>query len=413
MSPALTAHSVFSAASSLPPSASCLPPPHILQNVNPTDFFSPLGSPAITPQNFQLPVLPGSSNYPTTYPQSQSQPQSQPHSRSQSLSVAQGQTMSPQLLATDVGGDAGMSTAAGSGRRGAGANKKSRPSPLLKPTPDANLRRKKLPNEKRSSSSSGMRSVTTSPFLGPSTFSMTSSNSMHSSSVPSSSRTSPQEVGESDNTPSPVDLAVSDVVSTSNQIPIQQQHLQQSPYSMASTSYLPEFMGPPPPPSSNPPSRRSSMNPANSNSISSDGAWNPVTPATLMNFASDLADAGLSNLTYPHHLQHHQDQQQQQQQQLHQQHQLSQSLSQDLNSNYQYDPRNLQVDDSVNHLVVDPRMTKAQAKKAATAAARAGMNGMNGNAVNGGTGATKGKGKAAMAKNIKVNGATRSKANGE
>lgn len=405
MSPALTAHSVFSAASSLPPSASCLPPPHILQSVNPTDFFSPLGSPAILPQNFQLPVLPGSSNYPTTYPQSQTQ--SQPHSRSQSLSVAHGQTMSPQLLATDIGGDAGMSTAAGSGRRGAGANKKSRPSPLLKPTPDANLRRKKLPNEKRSSSSSGMRSVTTSPFLGPSTISMTSSNSIHSgSSVPSSSRTSPHEVGESDNTPSPVDLAVSEVLSTSNQIPLQQQqqqNLQQSPYSMASTSYLPEFMGPPPPPSSNPPSRRSSMNPTNSNLNPSEGAWNPVTPATLMNFASDLAGAGLSNLTYPHHLQHHQDQQQLQQQQQ----QLAHSLSQELNSNYQYTPNDIQLDDSVENIIVDPTMTKAKAKKAAAAAAKVGT---NGNTINGGA---KGKGKAAVVKNIKVSAGTKSKSNGE
>lgn len=273
MSPALTPHSVFSQTSSLPPSASCLPSPHPQLNpMNPNDFFSPLGSPAILPQNFQHPG-------PQYFPNPQQQPQQQQHHH---------QTMSPQLLA--FGADAGNSTGAGSGRRGAGgASKKSRPSPLLKPTPDSGLRRKKPERRSDSIGSMGARSTTTSPFLGPTFGIGHASSSAHGSPFAgagnNSARTSPLE-GEggsgSNNTPSPVDLAMSEVIP------------QHSPYSNTIPSYLPEFMGPPPLPS-NPSSRRTSL------LSNSEGAWmNPVTPATLMNFSSELAAAGLSTVaTYP------------------------------------------------------------------------------------------------------------------
>ena len=145
MSPALTSHSIYSQASSLPPSGSCAPINH--QSMNPAEFFSPLSSPAITPQNFQPPDYQGRNSLQGLVDQTKAlafdattinalQQHGSPHAL---YGVNPGR--SPRMVAT---GDAGVGTAAGSGRRGAGS-KKSRPSPLLKPTPDTALRRKKGP----------------------------------------------------------------------------------------------------------------------------------------------------------------------------------------------------------------------------------------------------------------------------
>ncbi|KAL8283859.1 hypothetical protein RQP46_005291 [Phenoliferia psychrophenolica] len=303
MSPALTPHSTFSSvASSLPPSAqSCLPNQANLNGIAPGDFFSPLGSPAILPQSF--------SSHPHSHPQLQQQQQQQQqgwpaahHGHSNSL---QGLVDQTRALAFDVNGfhaapgspaysptsmsprlgpvDAGQSTATGSGRRGAGG-KKARPSPLLKPTPDSAVRRKKAP-ERRSSSigSTGARSATTSPFLGPSTSAYGSGliAPLSSSKGPSSTsangqstatRTSPPEHSSgSNNTPSPVDLAMM---------------LEPSPASN-------ELMGPPPPPSTS--SATSSRRGSLQSSAGAPTGWmNPVTPASFMNFPADISAAGLA-----------------------------------------------------------------------------------------------------------------------
>lgn len=214
--------------------------------------------------------------------------------------------MSPRLGPND----AGSSTAAGSGRRGAGS-KKTRPSPLLKPTPDGALRRKKTigsADVKRSSSigSAGVRSATTSPFLGPthakggSISSINGNNNGTNSS--GSQKTSPTEEHQSNgsngiNTPSPVDLTMSQVMEESGQ-------------SNQQGGYAPvELMGPPPVPSSS--SRRSSIQQAPSTSSSSsstntlptsNGTMNgwpnlgPVTPATFMNLPHQFTDASFSTL---------------------------------------------------------------------------------------------------------------------
>lgn len=275
MSPALTSHSIYSQASSLPPSGSCAPINH--QSMNPAEFFSPLSSPAITPQNFQPPDYQGRNSLQGLVDQTKAlafdattinalQQHGSPHAL---YGVNPGR--SPRMVAT---GDAGVGTAAGSGRRGAGS-KKSRPSPLLKPTPDTALRRKKGPGgpEKRSGSmgSGGVHSATTSPFMGPTMYG-TPSSSTGTNAGGSSARASPTEgadhSGGSINTPSPVDLTMSET---------------------PTSSQLPSFMGPPPPPSA---SRRVSL----TNGAVDNTAWlNPVTPATFMNFPSDLASAGLTS----------------------------------------------------------------------------------------------------------------------
>lgn len=288
MSPALTPHSVYSQASSLPPSASCLPPNHQSMNlVSPSDFFSPLSSPAIMPVTYgtdfnatgvwtapqQLPInatlqgLVDQTQALAFDPVTLSALQGSPHL------YAQGQNMSPRMVAVD----AGMSTATGSGRRGA-SSKKARPSPLLKATPDVVPKRKKAPSgsEKRANSiSNGGRSATTSPFMGPTYGTVASSSGL--------TRSSPPEglldgSSGSVNTPSPVDLAMNGDVST---------------------KYLPELMGPPPPPSSS--SRRTSL--IGDPGIDTATWLNPVTPATFMNFPSDLGAAGLSSLApqFPTH----------------------------------------------------------------------------------------------------------------
>lgn len=176
--------------------------------------------------------------------------------------------MSPRLGPVD----AGQSTATGSGRRGAGG-KKARPSPLLKPTPDSAVRRKKAPGgaERRSSSigSSGARSATTSPFLGPTTYGggIAPLSSSKPPAANGQTRTSPPENSSgSNNTPSPVDLAMHEQT---------------------------ELMGPPPPPSSTNSSRRASLQ--SSGNAPANSAWmSPVTPASFMNFPVDLSAAGLA-----------------------------------------------------------------------------------------------------------------------
>ncbi|ORY92774.1 hypothetical protein BCR35DRAFT_8085 [Leucosporidium creatinivorum] len=294
MSPALTPQSVFTQASSLPASTSYLPSGSL---VSPADFFSPLGSPAIMPQQFQddpnqwqqqqqhrnslqglvdqtralgfdsnLAALQGAASYgsPSSY-----FPQGQPG-------------ISPRLGPND----AGQGTGAGSGRRGAGS-KKARPSPLLKPTPDGgSLRRKKAGPAAGSrsasiSSASGVRSATTSPFLGPTASKANSASSVASGHAPSHSQSSgsasgsqkatpPEETSNGINTPSPVDLAMGEVTT--------------------SGGYQPELMGPPPPPSTD--SRRQSLNGANASE------WiGPVTPASFMNLPSDFNVNDLSALT--------------------------------------------------------------------------------------------------------------------
>ncbi|KAK4703483.1 hypothetical protein P7C70_g2731, partial [Phenoliferia sp. Uapishka_3] len=295
MSPALTPHSTFSIVNSLPPSAqSCLPNQQNLTGITPGDFFPSLGSPAILPQFSQA------SEYATQpWPQAQAH-----HTHSNSLQGLVDQTralgfdasgfrpnsvspntysptglatMSPRLGPTD----AGQSTSAGSGRRGAGG-KKARPSPLLKPTPDAAFRRKKAPGGSEGRSESvGRRSATTSPFLGPTTHGIAAlSSSFNKAASNGSAKTSPPENSSgSNNTPSPVDLEMHNGTASSQ----------------------PELMGPPPLPSSANSSRRSSLIQQSGNgSKVNNGAWmSPVTPASFMNFPAEIAEGGL---TQPHHL---------------------------------------------------------------------------------------------------------------
>lgn len=267
MSPALTPHSAFS---SLPPSGSCLPArSHSLSLVSPSEIFSPLGSPAIMPHHFRSDgPNPGGVSWALQGLVDQTKAMGFDASPNGYL------VNSPTLLPHD----AGLATATGSGRRGAGGGKKSRPSPLLKPTPDGALvrRKKSVPGstEKKPGSmgSGGGRSTTTSPFLGPTFMGMTSTTT---------SRTSPTDEG-SINTPSPVDLAMN--LEQIPSVPGQQSQYQQAslPYSSLPPDYHPEFMGPPPPPSSH--SRKTSLTPS-THHVDGHSDWlNPVTPASFMNF---------------------------------------------------------------------------------------------------------------------------------
>lgn len=296
MSPALTPHTNISQASPYP----CLPSGSLHSNMNlisPAEIFSPLGSPAIMPQSYHTDL--GNANW-------QLHQQGQPHlqglvDQTKALgfeSVHASPTgyiiqQSPRLGATM---DAGGNTAAGSGRRGAGS-KKARPSPLLKPTPDGALRRKKGNgsisgpaggSERKGGSigSGGGNSTTTSPFLGPS-----HSHNLVMTSAPStqfsSKTTSPAEV--SSNTPSPVDLAMhyAQAYPSSQQLSANGENV----------AALTGFMGPPPVPS-NVSSRRSSL------VLAGAPEWlNPVTPATFMNLAPTNGSGGMfSSETYDYSL---------------------------------------------------------------------------------------------------------------
>lgn len=315
MSPALTSYSGFS---SMPPSASALPTnPPLQQNHNhitPAEIFTPLGSPAIHPQLFSS----DGQVIPVNTPAYWQQQQHLLHLQQQQQGTLQGlvdQTKalgfdpngintspqsylvhSPRMLPVGAGSGGDPSTATGSGRRGAGS-KKARPSPLLKPTPDGALVRRKKgslssgagagPTGEKSAAGSmgsgGGRSTTTSPFLG-------STYTTAGMGLTSSSRTSPAEGEGSINTPSPVDLAMNlDALPPLLQQSQAQSNAQSSPYAPAdfgphNNDYLVGFMGPPPPPSSNPHSRRDSLQSASG----ATGDWmNPVTPATFMNFPTE------------------------------------------------------------------------------------------------------------------------------
>lgn len=289
MSPAMTPGSAYTPASSLPPSVGPLP------LAAPSDFFPPLTSPALGPQMYssdqhshnlshrnslqglvdgvgalstQLP--PGS---PLTFPY-----------------------QSPQMRAID----AGLNTAAGSGRRGASsANKKTRPSPLIKasdPALDPNRRKRKMtgPN-----SNGSTKSASNSPYISatnpkngstPGAFSAASS----SNGGGLSQKTSPIEFNTGIDTPSPVDLT-SSTFSMKNGVGLE--GLPIPPQSFASSSrdqpYQLEPMGPPPPPHH---SHHASSQPL-STSASSSGSFNPITPATIMNFSSDFDLSTLSSLS--------------------------------------------------------------------------------------------------------------------
>lgn len=311
MSPAMTPQSVFTAASSLPAST------YMASGslVSPADFFSPLGSPAMMPQFHDEASA-------AAYHQQQLQNRASLQGlvdQTRALGFdASGLTtlgygspviapqtgVSPRLGPTTSGADAGQGTATGSGRRGAGSSKKTRPSPLLKPTPDGQLRRKKATgNDRRSSSISsatGNRSNTNSPFLGPTQASngrslvatSTSVNGNGSSAKTSASdsqkTSSPDEqmaINGAINTPSPVDLAMHDASTTS-----QQQH--QLHTTALTNTYQHELMGPPPLPSTSASaSRRQSLN----GNVGSE-QMNPVTPASFMNLPADFDMTTLSSL---------------------------------------------------------------------------------------------------------------------
>ncbi|KAM0748223.1 hypothetical protein T439DRAFT_328203 [Meredithblackwellia eburnea MCA 4105] len=282
MSPAITPHSTYStytAASSLPPSASSFP---TQAGISTGEFFPPLGSPAISTQS-----------YPVQYVASPGGPSPHAnHSHSNSLQGLVDQTRAlgfdPQALPSQpVGGIASTSssvptagtqqTASAStkptgGRRGAGGSKKARPSPLLKPADTAIRRQKSVveQNQRRSASlsSSGARSTTTSPHFGPT---------------------------QLDQQPSPAGAVappMQGVVRTSPSCPSAERAATTSPADIPMLDTSMEFMPPPIASFSAPVSRRTSL--SGGQSVVAPGGWmNPVTPASFMNFGADITDAGL------------------------------------------------------------------------------------------------------------------------
>ncbi|GAA6042303.1 hypothetical protein JCM8097_000628 [Rhodosporidiobolus ruineniae] len=332
MSPAMTPHSVFTNASSLPPSVGPVP------LVSPADFFPPLTSPALGPQLYPGEVASAAGNAASRLAHHRNSLQGlvdgvgalstqlPPGAASPSSFFG-----SPRLNPTD----AGTSTAAGTGRRGAGAgaSKKTRPSPLIKPS-DPALERKRRKGVNGTAGSvqgdkrAGSKSATSSPFLGPSG---PGSNHVRAASATSgSSRPSPSDaqhsaasasVGSID-TPSPVDLSVAapgqpgdptagmglpvpppslqaQVYQTMMQPPLhQQQHQQQAqpPFLSAAQPYQLEPMGPPPVPSS---SSSSAVQPYGNHHLPPPphpSSAAPVTPASFMNFSSDFDMNALSSL---------------------------------------------------------------------------------------------------------------------
>lgn len=307
MSPAMTPGSVFTAASSLPPSTGPLP------MSTPSDFFPPLTSPALGPQMYstdhQHPsqrnslqgLVDGVGALSTQLPPGAGS--ASPH--------AFLPYQSPRMHAHD----AGSHTAAGSGRRGASTtNKKARPSPLIKasdPTLDPNRRKRRTTQ----SNGNGNRSATASPYMSatnptvgksqgggggsstPGTF------SAGSSAGGASQKTSPIEFGSGIDTPSPVDLATS--ASKMTTFGLEGLPIPPPSFSTASSSQPPyqlEPMGPPPPPShSFSHAAHQSSQPLStsvaSSSSSSTGSFNPITPATIMNFSSDFDISTLSSLS--------------------------------------------------------------------------------------------------------------------
>ncbi|GAA5968639.1 hypothetical protein JCM3765_004148 [Sporobolomyces pararoseus] len=302
MSPAMTPGSVFTAASSLPPSTGPLP------MSAPSDFFPPLTSPALGPQMYSTDhqhlshrnslqgLVDGVGALSTQLP-----PPGSPH-------VFPYQ--SPRMHAHD----AGSHTAAGSGRRGASStNKKARPSPLIKatdPTLDPNRRKRRT----TASNGNGNKSATTSPYISATNPSSNSSSkngtfSAGSSTGGMSQKTSPAEFQHGIDTPSPVDLASSTFSSASRGagggialegLPIPPPTFSSSSHSQQQ-SYQLEPMGPPPPPSHSTAQQHSATaNPqqlSTSASSSHSSSFNPITPATIMNFSSDFDISTLSSLS--------------------------------------------------------------------------------------------------------------------
>jgi len=357
MSPAMTPHSAFTNASSLPPSVG----PSAVPLVSPADLFPPLTSPALGPQLYSTDGASGSSSTGRIAPQRNSLQGLVDGVGALSTQLPGGAApgspagsyYSPRLGPSDVGTSTGAGAAAG--RRGASsAAKKTRPSPLIKPTPDSALERRRGRTKTVSAGAHGERragskSATSSPFLGPTTAGSSGgqgrAGSVMSTSGSSSSKASPNEQGgphaqaqqhglggggggggfASFDTPSPVDLASSSYGTQSTypspqaqqqyQLPSStfahqpslpgvvegvavsspsvdpqilamqppsmlppQQHIQQHqrPHHQPQQPYQLEPMGPPPPPSA---------------------GFNPVTPASFMNFSSDFDVNGLSSLS--------------------------------------------------------------------------------------------------------------------
>jgi len=290
MSPAMTPGSAYTPASSLPPSVGPLP------LAAPSDFFPPLTSPALGPH---------------VYSSDQQHHHNLAHRNSLqglvdgvgalSTQLPPGSPLtfpyqSPQMRAID----AGHHTAAGSGRRGASStNKKTRPSPLIKasdPALDPNRRKRRMtgPN-----SNGSTKSASNSPYISatnPKTGSTPGAFSAGSSSNGGglSQKTSPIEFNTGIDTPSPVDLT-SSTFSIKNGVGLD--GLPIPPPTFASSSrdqpYQLEPMGPPPPPHH---SHQLSSQPL-STSASSSGSFNPITPATIMNFSSDFDLSTLSSLS--------------------------------------------------------------------------------------------------------------------
>ncbi|GAA6060519.1 hypothetical protein JCM10212_005600 [Sporobolomyces blumeae] len=286
MSPAMTPGSAFTAASSLPPSTGPVP------LVTPSEYFPPLTSPALGPQMYSGDHQLGHRNslqglVDGVGALSTQLPPGSPHAFGYS---------SPRINAHD----SGVNTAAGSGRRGAGSSsKKTRPSPLIKandPAIDPNRRKRRATNAQN-----GGKSATSSPFLGAT--GSGSNGGGKTASTPggtgggtSSQKTSPGDPSFAIDTPSPVDLASA---TGSAKLP-GLEGLPAPPASFGQAqAYQLEPMGPPPPPShSQPqllPSTQAGLAP--SASSTSDAGFNPVTPATMMNFASDFDLSSLSSLS--------------------------------------------------------------------------------------------------------------------
>lgn len=305
MSPAMTPHSAFTNASSLPPSVGPVP------LVTPSDCFPPLTSPALGPQMFGSDHAAAHQHHQHRHRNSLQGLVDGVGALSTQLPPGSpnGSYYSPRLGPSDpVPNSTG--TGPGSGRRGASSGRsKTRPSPLIKPTADSGLekRRRKTqsaastPGEKRSS---GQKSATASPFLEPatrftgatiarggerasSTFSGASSSHANGASpgeggsapsVETSANGSGGSAGGID-TPSPVDLASS--VQYHHQPLVAPGGLREAATlanAAISQAGAPETesMGPPPLPPT---------------------ALNPITPATFMNFASDFDMNGLSSLS--------------------------------------------------------------------------------------------------------------------
>ncbi|GAA6022228.1 hypothetical protein JCM11491_001671 [Sporobolomyces phaffii] len=292
MSPAMTPGSAFTAASSLPPSTGPLP------LSTPSDYFPPLTSPALGPQMYST---------------------DQQHSLSQRNSL-QGLVDGVGALSTQLppgsplvypyqsprmhAHDAGSNTAAGSGRRGASsASKKARPSPLIKasdPVLDPNRRKR------RTTASNGNKSATTSPYIAASNPSSKNGStpgafSTGSSAGGTSQKTSPTEQNTGFDTPSPVDLASSSFSLKGAGIALEGLPIPPPSFSSSHSApqhYQHEPMGPPPPPSHSHSVQPTAAPHQLSTSASSSGSsFNPITPATIMNFSSDFDISTLSSLS--------------------------------------------------------------------------------------------------------------------